>query len=131
HHASSYAGGQLGGYRDGVDYGIVDPEVSLGRYIQSTGGSDFTALTSPTPNAANAAPLVGPIVINEVMYNAFNGANEFIEIKNITGAPVSLNDGANGWAFTSGVGFTFDPGASLAAGEIALVVPIDPTLFRT
>jgi hypothetical protein len=131
HLANSYGAGQLGGYRDGVDFGTADPEVTFGRYIKSTGGSDFTALTSATPNAANAAPIVGPIVINEVMYNAFNNAHEYIEIKNITGGTVALHDGTNGWAFTSGVSFAFGPGASLAAGEIALIVPIDPAAFRT
>ncbi|HEV8292454.1 MAG TPA: lamin tail domain-containing protein, partial [Tepidisphaeraceae bacterium] len=131
HLASSYSGGQLGGYRDGVDFGPADPEVTFGRYIKSTGGSDFTALTSPTPNAANSAPIVGPVVINEVMYNPFNGANEYIEIKNISGSTVPLHDGTNGWAFTSGVSYTFDPGTSLAAGEIALIVPIDPAAFRS
>ncbi|HEV8603892.1 MAG TPA: lamin tail domain-containing protein [Tepidisphaeraceae bacterium] len=129
--SSSYSGGQLGGYRDGVDFAAADPEVSFGRYIKSTGGSDFTAMTSPTPGAANSAPLVGPVVINEVMYNPSNGADEYIEIKNTSGAPIALHDGANGWQFTSGVGFTFAPGASLATDEIALIVPIDPAVFRT
>jgi hypothetical protein len=129
--ANSYNGAQLGGYRDGVDFGVADPEISFGRYIKSTGGSDFTATISPTPNAANAAPIVGPIVINEVMYNPLNGADEFIEFKNITGSTVPLHDGTNGWAFTSGVDFTFAPGAALAAGEIALLVPIDPAVFRS
>src|SRR6185436_1529885 len=57
HLSNSYSGAQLGGYRDGVDFGPSDPGVSFGRYIKSTGGSDFTALTSSTPNGANSAPL--------------------------------------------------------------------------
>jgi hypothetical protein len=128
---SSNIGATLGSYRDGVDFGAADPNVSFGRYIKSTGGSDFTAMSSQTPGAANSAPLVGPVVINEVMYNPFNTGDEFIEIKNISGSTVALNDGTNGWQFTAGVGFTFGAGTSLAAGEVALIVPIDPTAFRT
>src|SRR5206468_9259619 len=55
---SSNIGAALGSYRDGVDFAAADPEVSFGRYIKSTGGSDFVAMTSQTPNAANSTPLV-------------------------------------------------------------------------
>ena len=36
---------------------------------KSTGAYNFVALTEPTPGQANAAPVVGPIVITEIMYH--------------------------------------------------------------
>ena len=43
--------------------------MTLGRYVTSTGEVDFVPLSAQTPGAANAYPLVGPVVINELMYN--------------------------------------------------------------
>ena len=59
--------------------------------------------------AANADPLVGPVVIHEIMYNPSPGpddgsgsGSEFVELLNISGAPVSLA----GWHF-SAISYTF------------------------
>jgi hypothetical protein len=122
------AGGQ-GGYRDHVDFGAAEPNVSFGRYVKSTGTIDFPALAVPTRNAANADPKVGPVVINEIMYNPgpAGSAIEYVEIRNITDAPVSLA----GWQFSDGVGFTFGAGDTIAGNAYALVVPIDPATFRS
>jgi hypothetical protein len=125
--------GVLSGYGQAAHFGAADPGVSFGRYITSTGSEDFTAMTTPTPGAANATPRVGPVVINELMYDPAVGGDEFIELKNITNAGVPLYDPANPsntWQFTQGVKFSFPIGATLPAGEYALVVPIDPATFR-
>src|SRR5439155_6786281 len=56
------------------------------------------------------------------------------ELRNISGASVNLFDPANPsntWKFTDGVDFTFPTSSSLPAGGFALIVPIDPTLFRS
>lgn len=119
------AGGILLGYRDTQDYDPSDQGATLGQYVKSTGKEDFTALSSPTPGATNATPAIGPIVITEVMYNPQPGGNEFIELRNITNAPVDVS----GWTF-DGVAFTFASGTSIPAHGYALVVPIDSTVFR-
>ncbi|MCX5685291.1 MAG: lamin tail domain-containing protein, partial [Planctomycetota bacterium] len=142
---SSPAAGVLGGYRedetfDASDkgYGNGDVQgVALVRYIKSTGGKDFVFATARTPGAANTAPLVGPMVINEIMYNPANSASsrdEYIELYNITNQAVLLYDPlnpANTWKFTDGIDFAFPTGATLAAHAYALVVGIDPALFRS
>jgi hypothetical protein len=126
---SNDGAGSQGGYRDHVDFGASDPNVSFGRYIKSTGAADFVAESAPTRDAANAYPLVGPVVINELMYNplATGSGLEYLEIRNITDAAVSLA----GWKFSDGIAFTFGAGASIAANGYALIVPIDPNTFRS
>jgi hypothetical protein len=119
--------GQIGGYRDAVDFGASDPGVSFGRYIKSTVGSDFTALSATTRDAANAYPLVGPVVIDEIMYNPFGVDREYLELRNVTDADVTLD----GWQFSDGINFTFAAGSTILANGYALIVPIDPATFRS
>jgi hypothetical protein len=64
-----------------------------------------------TPDANNAYPKVGPIVINEIMYNPKSGNQneEYIELYNITEASVILyrTDKWMPWKFTDGIDYTF------------------------
>ena len=130
---SSNYNGLAGGYQESTDFGTADSGVSFGRYNKSSGKSDFVAMSSPTPEKANAYPLIGPVVINELMYHPVAGKDEYIELKNTTGSPVKLYDPAhpeNAWKFTSGIAFGFKSGDEIPADGYALVVPIDPLTFR-
>jgi hypothetical protein len=134
--SSSSAPGVLSGYHQGLSFGAADVGVTFGRYTTSTGQVDFTALSTPTKGSANAYPLVGPVVINELMYHPAGGGNsgEFIELRNITAQTISLFDPANTantWQFTNGVTFTFPQGVSLVAHQNILVVATDPATFRS
>jgi hypothetical protein len=126
-------GGNLGGYREHVDFGAAASAVTFGVYTKTTGGTDFVAMSAPTQGAANSLPLFGPIVMSEIMYNPLPPGDEFIELQNLTGATFSLYDAANGngWKFNEGVDYTFGPGASIPASGYALVVGIDPATFRS
>ena len=126
HLANSDGAGALAGYRDLVDFAGSPEDVTFGRFVTGS-GVDFTALARPTPLAENAGAVVGPVVINELMYDPPAGKHEFIELRNVTAASVPLP----GWTFTSAINFTFDAGASIPAFGYALVVPIDPALFRS
>ncbi|MDH4240635.1 MAG: lamin tail domain-containing protein, partial [Phycisphaerae bacterium] len=59
-------------------------------------------------------PRVGPVVINEIMYNPPTGNQneEYIELHNITGAMVTLYryDKSTPWKFTDGIDYTFSAG---------------------
>src|SRR4029077_7434695 len=104
-----------------------------GRFVLSTGAADFTALSAPTPGTANAYPKVGPVVINEVMYNP-NGNGEFIELMNITNQFLPMYDPANPantWKFADGVDFAFPTGVTLAPFERVLIISQDPADFRS
>ncbi|MHB1034612.1 MAG: lamin tail domain-containing protein [Pirellulales bacterium] len=126
-------GGALLGYQEKVDFGAADKEVTFGRYTKSTGGTDFVALSASTSGAANAYPKVGPVVINELMYDPGPGGDEFIELLNTSGADVPLYDPANPantWQLRDAVDFVFPTGTSIAANGYVLIVPIDPAAFR-
>jgi hypothetical protein len=127
------ANGNLTGYRAGAKFGAAANGVSFGRLVTSM-GVDYAAMSARTLGQANAAPLVGPVVINEIMYNPTNGAgftgdDEYLELRNVTGGVVPLFDPVNAgntWRIAGGVDFVFAPNTSLAANGFALVVPFDP-----
>ncbi|MGD2095217.1 MAG: lamin tail domain-containing protein [Phycisphaerales bacterium] len=124
---SSAENGVLTGYRQVEDFGASAASVSFGRcYKPSTGNYNFVAMSENTPGSANSVPKVGPIVINEIMYNPSwpeggsytNEQYEYIELYNISSGPVNLE----GWRFTDGIDFTFPVGVSIPAGGYLLVV---------
>jgi hypothetical protein len=95
--------------------------VTLGRYQKSTGSFNFVAMQQPTPGAANAEPVVGPVVINEIMYHPADSPDaEYVELLNISSSPVTLYDAVRQapWRFTDDPD---NPG-------IELLLPTDPPL---
>ncbi|UCD51400.1 MAG: lamin tail domain-containing protein, partial [Phycisphaerales bacterium] len=93
----SGADGALTGYSEEEKFNATETGVSLGRYRKTTGTYNFVALSEPTPGAANGAPLVGPIVITEIMYNPVDVAEaEYVEMTNISDVPVTFYDGTRG-----------------------------------
>jgi hypothetical protein len=140
--------GRLTGYRTGAKFGAAANGVSFGRY-PTTLGIDYVALTqrtfgidNPTTLAQfrsgtglpNAAPRIGPVVINEILYNPLSGTEEYIELRNLTGAGVALHDVANPsnrWRLSGGVSFIFPANTTLAANGYALVVDFDPVASPT
>jgi hypothetical protein len=97
-------------------------------------------MSENSPGSANTYPKVGPIVINEIMYNPSwpvggsytNDQYEYIELHNISSEPVTLyrEDKALPWKFTDGIDFTFpaDVPVTIPAGGYLLVVR-DPEAF--
>ncbi|MEX0641990.1 MAG: lamin tail domain-containing protein, partial [Pirellulales bacterium] len=111
------------GYRDQQTFEATELGVSLGIYIKSTDGSDFVRLVAPTKGAANSAPMIGPLVVNEVMYHPAGATPEFIELHNVTSAAVPLDDGQdNAWRIRGAVDYVFPLGRSIPAGGYALLV---------
>jgi len=129
------AAGNLTGYRHRIVFGAAATGVSFGRFINSTGRVEYPAMSFPTPAETNAYPLVGPVVISEIMYHPFdNKGAEYVELRNITGVPVPLFDTLhpqNNWRFSAGIEFVFPPGRMIPAFGYALVVSIDPADFRS
>jgi hypothetical protein len=127
--------GYLTGYREVEDFGASATNVSFGRYFKSsTGNFNFVAMDYNTPDANNAYPKVGPIVINEIMYNPPTGNQneEYIELHNITGTPFTLFrvDKLTPWKFTDGIDYTFSdsPPVTIPANGYLMVVK-DLTAF--
>ncbi len=108
-------------------FGPSPTSVSRGRYVKSTNATNFIAMTEPTPGTPNSAPLVGPIVISEIMYHpSGDGDAEYLELTNITGEPFTLFDPKEElpWRFTSGIEFEFPENnpVTFAPGECILLV---------
>ncbi len=132
-------GVDLTGYVHGYQFGVAEQDVTFGRYVTSTGEDHLVAQRSNTLGAANSQPLVGPVVISEIHYHPAdvvigtagldNVADEFIELQNITSESVPLFDPLhtiNSWQIRDGVDFDFPAGATIPAGNFALVVGFDP-----
>ncbi len=122
----------LTGYSHSIDYGAAANGVSFGRYLISTGEEQWPAMDALTLGGSNSAPKIGPLVINEIMYHPATGYDEFIEIHNLSTAPVPLYDVAfptNGWK-VNGLGYTFSNNVSVPAGGYLLLVALDPAQFR-
>jgi hypothetical protein len=143
------ANGNLTGYREHVDFGAAENDVSFGRHAAGD-RVVFTALSRRTfgadnpssvdefrsgPGLANAPPRIGPVIISEIMYHpageaAENRAHEeFIELHNVTGAPVPLFDPANPgntWRLRDAVEFDFPPKVTLPARGYVVVVNFNP-----
>ncbi len=110
-------------------FGASETSYSFGRYLTSTGTYRFVTVREATPGRANAYPLVGPVVIDEIMYHpAADGDAEYVELQNISGGPVALFDFASGepWRVMddSGIDFRFptDAPVTIEPGEHVLLV---------
>ena len=127
-------GTNLTGYAHGFSFGAAANGVSFGRHLDSLGREQFVAQTVNTMPGPNTGPLVGPVVISELMFHPpshplYNDTlHEFIELRNLTDKSVPLYDPAhptNGWRL-AGVDYTFPTGAALSPTGYAVVVTFDP-----
>jgi hypothetical protein len=129
---SADAQGNLTGYTDECHYEAPPADHSLGRYTNSVGDISFPTQTHPSFGEANAGPLVGPLVINEIFANPLPGGIPFVELKNISQEPVAMADDAGGtetWRL-DGVGASLPRGAIVPAGGMLILTGGDPEKFR-
>lgn len=115
---SSAENDQLTDYRFKEDFGASLPGETQGYFYKpSTDSYNFLPLDTPTRNAANSGPRIGPIVISEIMYHPFgNGDAEYLELLNLSDQVVTLFDSNSetAWQFTSGIGYEFPALATIA-----------------
>jgi hypothetical protein len=148
----------LTGYGSLVRFGASPTNTAFGRVVAtglncSSGGAEFWPLTAHTfgqdsatdvatfrtgTGAANAAPKIGPVTINEIMYHPPDITNisgtatnvlddtgdEFIELGNISANAVDLS----GWRLRGDTEFIFTNGTTLTAGGYLLLVSFDPSV---
>ncbi|MBN2512412.1 MAG: lamin tail domain-containing protein [Sedimentisphaerales bacterium] len=139
-HLQSAAEGVLTGYVAVEDFGASVTGVSFGRYEKASlsGGYDFVLMASSTGNQANSGPLVGPVIMTEIMYRpgSTNAGGEFIELHNLTDQPLVLQDWVSTqlsadplnittelvpWRFTNGIDFTFPMDTTIPAKGYVVV----------
>jgi hypothetical protein len=136
------ANGFLTGYREKEEFGASQVDVSFGRhYIAGTGSYDFAPMEITTPRQANAYPLVGPVVITEIMYNPdwpaggsyTNDEYEYVELYNISNSAITLYDLIDDvpWKLTDGVDYTFPspPDEVIIPPGGRILVVKNPTAF--
>ena len=132
---SANASGELTGYIHGLDFGANENGVSLGRFVNSAGKEQLVRQSANTLSSPNSSVATGPVIISEIMYyppdlgGTSNVRDEFIELRNLTGAPVKLYDpdhDTNVWEISKGVEFAFPPFTSIPANGQILVVGFDP-----
>ena len=134
--------------------------VSFGRLMSSDGHFDFTALACRSFGHDNlvsladfrlgqgltnaCGPKLGPVIINEIMFQPpdfvtdvatnDNSIDEYIELRNLTAAPVPLYDPnalTNHWKLANGVTYEFAAGDVMPALGLVLVVNFDPVTNLT
>lgn len=110
---------------DAVQFAAQVTGFSHGRWPQVAG--TMRELSAPTPDAANAPPLLREVGISEIMFHPISEdpADEFVELHNRGSSIVDLA----GWRFTNGIEFEFAAGSALAPGGY-LVVARDVARFR-
>lgn len=131
----------LTGYWHGFSFGAAETGVSFGRYVISSGAEQFVAQLSPSPGEQNSPPQVGPVVLNEVMYQPTGTGDQFIELKNITPSDVNLWDPStptNTWKIIgTNFSFSFPQNSTIPANGLAVVCGMsdpnsnNPGSFRT
>jgi hypothetical protein len=134
---SADASGEFTGWIHGLRFGASLPDISYG-LVRTSDGREITTLQSrPTPGAANAGPLVGPVILSELaparsLATAATGLRDsFVELANISSDSVALFDSVapqRTWHLRGDVEFNFPDGIRLAPGERILVVEFDPEL---
>jgi len=136
HLFSADAAGELTGWHHGFEFGPSFNGVSFGRKITSDSREHFAPQQHRSLGAANSEPAVSPLAVTEIHFEpplfgtANNTADEFIEVRNTTLAPLPLFDPAhatNRWRIRGGVDFTFPTGVTLPPGGFAIVVGFDPS----
>lgn len=134
--SSADESGNLTGHIVGMEFGAAENGVAFGRH-QTSVGVDFTFLTQHTfgvtnpatksqfrqgTGMANAPPLVGPVVISEIMYHPAPGGAEFVELHNLTSESVDLS----GWQL-KGAAFVFPAGTLIAPNGFLVLVETSTT----
>jgi hypothetical protein len=139
------ADGLLTGEQTLIRFGPSINGRSFGRYPTPV-GVDFVPMANRTfgvdtpgnlsqfrsgVGLSNSLPRVGPVVISEIMYAPAAGAEEYLELHNVTTATAQLYYSGyptNSWRIRGGVEFDFPHNFSLAAGATVLLVGFDPAV---
>jgi hypothetical protein len=123
------------GYCHGVTFGELENGVSIGRLINSQGQEFFVPQKGRSFGEVNQGPLVGPLVISEIMYHSIDDAGDYIEVTNVDIAEISLSHPSLPdftWRI-NGVNFFFPANAKIKANESVIIASDSLSIdaFRT
>ena len=123
--------GNILGYSDSFSFPATDIDVSFGRTPIKDGSSVVTVMSTPTFGRTNSHPQIGPIVIDQIMFDTT--ADEYIRLHNVSSERVSLSSELGSWSLRGAVEYDFERNendATIDAGEYAIVASTSPTIFR-
>lgn len=110
-------------YCHGFSFGALEMGVGFGRLITQSGGESFAALSGTTLGSKNSEPLIGPLVISEIMYHSSDNKGDFIEITNVSLQEVRLYDPDKPdvtWKI-GGTAFSFPKNSTIASGKSIVI----------
>ena len=123
---SADASTNLLNFEDHAEFDAAANNVSFGRWPNGTG--QLYPMKSLTLGAANSGPLIGPVVITELMYKPTGGNNnqQFVELQNISNQTVTFSSNIAGfgqqpWKI-DGIGYSFPIGQTLAPGATLVIM---------
>jgi hypothetical protein len=130
--------GKLQGTYHGFEFGASPNGVSFGRHITSDMKEHFVLMEQPSLGAPNPAPLVGTVVISEIMYHPRNfqqtaiieSHEEYIELENISPVSQTLNDISftnHTWRLRGAITYDFPENLTMASNTRLLIVGFDPS----
>ncbi|MGJ8643033.1 MAG: lamin tail domain-containing protein [Luteolibacter sp.] len=123
---SSAVNDELTDYRYNESFGASLTGTSLGFYYKPSSDSyNFIPLSYPTPGTTNSSPLIGPIVISEIMFEpAGSGSSEYMELLNISDESVTLYDNTHlaAWRITNGIEYEFPSNAPITIAPGARII---------
>lgn len=130
---SADADGQLTGWSHGFRFEASDRGVSFIQQPTQLGEAKLADSLTPTPGAPNAPPRLGPVILSEIHYHPEEGQPEFIELHNLTPAPVRLAETnlagtVLGWRLR-GLDFEFPTNATLPPDGRCLILNVDKAAF--
>ncbi|MGB6220540.1 lamin tail domain-containing protein [Haloferula sp.] len=131
------ANGKLLRFVDRVDFAAAFNSETLGRWPNGGGAGTLITMTANTLGSANSGPVIGPVLISEVMYHPSETIEDKLEYAEICNTG-SVTENLANWQLRGGIDFDFSAVHELAPGEVLLVVGFDPlvevdaaSLFRT
>ncbi len=122
--------GNMLGYSDSAAFAGSDVGDVFGRYVTGSQEAIFTQLSAATFGGPNAAPLIGDVLIDEIMYAPAGDNAEYFGIVNASDTTADLTDGFSAWTVEGAVSYVFRGSAELAPGGRALIVSTLPEVFR-
>ena len=130
--SSATSDGTLTGYTHGFEFGASANGVSFGRYLDSQGVEQIVAAEEVTLGSENAPPLIGPVVINELLYKQGEDGIEFVELINVSTEAVPLFDPdnpENTWKI-NGLAFVFPQGVTVQPNQSVLLTNVGTEVFQ-
>ncbi len=127
-------GGCDSGYCHGFEFDAAEFDRSIGRYVTSIGKEVFVPQKAISLEEKNEGPLIGPVIVSELLLHSTDNRGDFIEVTNIELREIRLYDPENQkntWKI-DGIDFSFPEGVSVKSGESVIIASnaLSETDFR-